>query len=79
MADWRVLIRERLAGVPLRPTDELDIVEELAQHLEDRYRDLRAGGAEDEDAVRKSLEELDGYAFLDSLKDLHGKTNDDDV
>lgn len=40
--------------------DEIDIVEELAQHVEDRYDDLRLSGATDEDAVNGSLEELDG-------------------
>ena len=60
MPDWRSLIRRRLAGLDIRPVDELDIVEELAQHVEDRYTDLCRAGASNEDAVSGSLEELDG-------------------
>ena len=60
MPDWRNLIRCRLAGLDIRAVDEIDIVEELAQHVEDRYADLRLSGATDEDAVNGSLEELDG-------------------
>ena len=44
MPDWRRLIRQRLQDVPLPPADELGIVEELAQHVEDCYRDCRARG-----------------------------------
>jgi hypothetical protein len=60
MPDWRGLVRRRLAGLDLCPVDEIDIVEELAQHVEDRYADLCRGGASDEEAVSGSLEELDG-------------------
>ena len=60
MPDWRNIIRHRLAGLDIRPVDEIDIVEELAQHVEDRYADLCRAGASDEDAVTGSLEELDG-------------------
>ena len=37
--------RGRLAGLKLRPTREAEIIEELAQHLEDRYSVLLARGA----------------------------------
>src|SRR5207248_254031 len=33
--------------------------EELAQHLEDRCRELLSGGATEEDAFRKAISELD--------------------
>ena len=69
MPDWRAIVRQRLAGLPLRPVDEVDIVEELAQHVEDRYRDLRQSGASDDDAARSSLAELDGQDLADDLLD----------
>src|SRR6476619_4245450 len=34
MLDWKAEIRRRLAGLNLSPTRELEIVEEVAQHLE---------------------------------------------
>ena len=57
MSLWKDEIRKRLAGLKLEPTREAEIVEELAQHLEDRYAELLAG-ANDEEASRGALAEL---------------------
>lgn len=70
MPDWRSLIRRRLAGLEIRAVDEIDIVEELAQHVEDRYADLSRAGASDEDAVSGSLEELDGETLAAEMIDV---------
>ena len=70
MPDWRSLIRRRLAGLDIRAVDEIDIVEELAQHVEDRYADLCRAGASDEDAVIGSLEELDGDTLAAEMVDV---------
>ncbi len=59
MADWKDEIRRRLASLDLSPTREAEIVEELSQHLQDRYHELRARGASDADACRATLAELD--------------------
>ena len=67
MPDWRAIIRRRLAGLEIRPVDEMDIVEELAQHVEDRYDDLRRGGASEGEALGASLEELDGETLATEL------------
>src|SRR5882724_11468010 len=58
MPDWKKEIRERLAGLRLAPTREAEIVEELAQYLEDCYEELLASGATKADAWRTTLEEL---------------------
>ena len=55
MPDWKKEIRERLAGLRLAPTREAEIVEELAQYLEDCYEELLANGATQEDAWRATL------------------------
>jgi hypothetical protein len=39
MPEWKEEIRDLLAGLKLAPTREAEIVEELAQHLEDRYEE----------------------------------------
>jgi hypothetical protein len=70
MPEWRALIRRRLAGLAIRPVDEIDIVEELAQHVEDRYADLVSAGASEEDAVNGSLEELDGETLAAEMLDV---------
>src|SRR3989442_11404867 len=58
MPDWKEEIKRRLADLQLAPTREAEIIEELAQHLEQRYLDLRAGGANDKEASRVVLAEL---------------------
>jgi DNA sulfur modification protein DndB len=59
MPDWKHLVRERLASLRLTATAESDLTDELAQHLEDRFRELRSGGASEEEAGRKAISELD--------------------
>ncbi|MFY9572084.1 MAG: ABC transporter permease [Blastocatellia bacterium] len=58
MREWADEIRKRIAGLNLDPVREAEIVEELAQHLEDRYQELRGAGAMEWDAHRKALDEL---------------------
>ena len=64
MVDWKEEIRRRLSGLGLAPTREAEVVEELAQHLEDRYAELRTGGATDEQASRAVLVELSESELL---------------
>src|SRR5262245_6078188 len=52
---WARAVRERLSSLHLSPAREVEIVDELSQHLEDRYRELMAGGASPEDAARAAL------------------------
>jgi putative ABC transport system permease protein len=58
MSDWKEEVRRRLARLNLEPAREAEIVEELAQHLDDIYeRSLKAGLSEAE-AKRAALKEL---------------------
>ncbi len=59
MADWRKIVQDRIASLHLKGSTEADLSEELAQHLEDRYRELRSGGAGEEEAYAKAFSELD--------------------
>ena len=59
MPDFREEVRKRLAHLNLEPTREASIVEEVALHLEDRYRDLLAQGNIAEEAHHTVLAELD--------------------
>jgi predicted permease len=58
MLDWREAVRAHLAAARLDPMREIDLIEELAQHLEDRYGALIASGIEDAEAERAALAEL---------------------
>jgi len=55
---WREQLRARLAELRLSAAREAEIVDELAQHLEDRYQQLRGEGVDDAAARRLALEEL---------------------
>lgn len=59
MPDWRSLVRQRLKPLRLEATAESELTEELAQHLEDHYCELRSGGASEEDAYQTAISELD--------------------
>src|ERR1035441_10335169 len=50
----------------MRRPREAEIIEELAQHAEDRYRELQSGGATDEEARRIALDELGGHQVFAS-------------
>ena len=64
MPDWSEQIRKQLAELNLAPTREAEIVEEMAQHAEDRYRELLSGGAGEEEARRTTLDEMGGHELL---------------
>jgi len=58
MPDWKEEIARRLSRSGLEPGREAEIIEELAQHLEDLYEQSVRGGATSEEAYRASLREL---------------------
>lgn len=55
MPDWAREVRERLSSLRLPPAREAEIVDELSQHLDDRYGELIAAGMSPEDAARAAL------------------------
>ena len=63
-ADWKPLLTARLARLSLRPAREREIIDELSQHLEDRYEELCASGATHEAAMRLAIDELEDEDLL---------------
>ena len=59
MPDWKSLVEERLRTLRCETPAEPDLTAELAQHLEDYYRELCSGGASEEEAYQRTLSELD--------------------
>ena len=74
MPDWDNEIRRRLARLKLAPARESEIVEELAQHLDDRYQELLVDGASDIDAERLILAELSENELFSELNRVERKT-----
>src|SRR5215207_5716262 len=64
MSAWRGELVERLASLGLWPEREAEIVEELAQHLDDHLRDLVGRGAEPATARAAALADLDAPGEL---------------
>jgi putative ABC transport system permease protein len=64
MLDWKDEITQQLVGLNLPPAREAEIVEEVAQHLDDRYRELLTGGATETEARRAVLEEISEEKLL---------------
>jgi putative ABC transport system permease protein len=58
MPDWKEEIRRRLSELRLAPTREAEIIEELAQHLDDNYEQTLQAGATKEEAYQAVLLEL---------------------
>jgi putative ABC transport system permease protein len=58
MPDWRREIQPYLERLNLDPSREAEIVEELEQHLNDKYDELISSGVSPEVAIRKTLEDL---------------------
>jgi putative ABC transport system permease protein len=58
MPDWIEHLRPRLAQLRLSPAREAEIIEELSQHLDERYDELRGAGNSAAEAHRLAIEEL---------------------
>src|SRR5690348_10472152 len=65
MPKWKEEIRRRLADSKLEPAREAEIVEELSQHLEDRYAESLTSGVTPDEAYRATLAELGARELLD--------------
>jgi len=77
--EWKEEIRERLADLKLAPPRETEIVEELAQHLEDRYEELLTDGATEEEAARAVLAELTRSILVRELRRVERTVPDEPV
>jgi predicted permease len=68
MPEWKLEIRKHLAGLNLRPEREAEIIEELSDHLQQRYEELGARGAQQKEALREVLAEIDWGDFVPELQ-----------
>jgi predicted permease len=71
---WKAHIRPHLASLRLSPSREAEIAEELAQYLEDRWRELVMRGMTPDAAAETARTEFDGArleALLGTLRQAH--------
>ena len=64
MPDWKEEILRRLGPLKLTPAREAEIVEEVTQHLEDRYQELVSGGATEDEACHQAFKEVSDEDLL---------------
>jgi putative ABC transport system permease protein len=58
MPEWTAHIRQHLAALRLDPGREAEILDEISQHLDQRYEELLTGGTTESEARRLVIEEL---------------------
>jgi hypothetical protein len=59
MPDWKQEVERRLAGQRIDPARSAAIIDELSQHLQDRYQELLSAGTGESEACWRVLEELE--------------------
>ena len=70
MPDWSKEIRVAIARLNMDPAREAELVEELSQHLTDRYNELRCNGDDDTKACRLLKAELNDGKLVAELSSL---------
>jgi putative ABC transport system permease protein len=68
MPDWPKEIRAVIASLNLDPVREAEVVEELSQHLRDRYEELVISGVSSDLAYRTLVKELNDGTLVSGLK-----------
>ena len=68
MPDWRAHVRTYLNGGGVPPEFEAGIIEELAQHLEQRYEEMLASGVPVETAEHEVASELSGERLREQVR-----------
>jgi predicted permease len=66
MPDWKQYVRDHLPPLALGPERELEMVDEMAQHLEAVYEDALADGASDQDAFKRAKAHIKDWRLLES-------------
>ncbi len=64
MRDWREFVQSKLAELALPPGTKVDVVDELAAHLEETYAELRKQGMTEEAAARLALSQVKDWHKL---------------
>jgi putative ABC transport system permease protein len=70
MPDWTREIRVAIAKLEMGPAQEASLVEELSQHLTDRYEELRGNGVDDAESWALLSAELNDGTLVAALQPL---------
>src|SRR6266852_26241 len=64
MRDWEALVDGRLAGLVLEPAERAEVIAELSTHLAETCEEWRRQGLPEEEAVRRTLSEVENWQDL---------------
>lgn len=67
MRDWEALVERQLTGLALDPAESAEVIAELAAHLAETCEELRRQGMTEEEAVRRTLSQVDDWQKLSRL------------
>lgn len=65
MPDWKKYVSEHLAPLRLGPARELEMADEMAQHLEAVYEDALAAGATEQEAYQRAAAHIKDWRLLE--------------
>jgi hypothetical protein len=64
MPDWEKLVQDQLAGISLRCPEKVEVIAELAGHLEESFESFRQEGFSEQDATRRALLQVADWNVL---------------
>jgi hypothetical protein len=67
MPDWQGLVRGQLTHLALAPDERAEVIAELAAHLRETFENLRQLGMLEEEAVRRTLSQVEDWQKLSRL------------
>ncbi|HSO74998.1 MAG TPA: hypothetical protein VLU47_09175 [Blastocatellia bacterium] len=63
--DWKTYVREHLVSLQLDRQRELEMVDEMAQHLEAVYEEALADGASEQEALASAAAHVKDWRLLE--------------
>src|SRR5882724_8001023 len=67
MRDWEALVEGHLTGLALKPAESAEVIAELAALLAESCEELRSQGMTEEEAVRRTLSQVEDWQKLTRL------------
>jgi len=67
MRDWEALVEGHLTGLALEPAERAEVISELAAHLAESCEELHRRGMTEEEAVRRTISQVDDWQNLTRL------------
>jgi hypothetical protein len=65
MPDWQEFVRQRLSGLALDADEKSEVQAELAAHLEESYESLRREGLLEQEAIHRTLSQVENWHDLE--------------